>query len=449
MQFVNLLCDGDGIDLQGPMRTATSPITLEKVVEYARMTSGVKAKIYAKAVDEYANGMGCYDETRENNIGKVFVKFELLANVVKSWFNGNPVLKFPRNIFSPNPVEVVAIRMFTQPIEEAIYYDRITFKKLPTDQKHVPFQQMIDLFGTDQLYVVCLDDTSRDANSCSHDFKLFMRIMRKFNLLGRFLRYSLTKKGFALTAYSYFVSGKWQSLLSGTPFTSLMNYWTSMFIMYYIFVIEYAIPTSSVGFLAEGDDSAAFMPIDIGLKLAQSGLLQDDRIKALGLKLRKDLKVESHGPLNMNTGHPIVGGVVVELDGKLHYFPDLKRFLLKSCWVTDYNIISPKVYRGKAQAKAYALLDRFSGIPVYYAYALKIADFHGASPKWLTKEERFSINNNIGCFPPTIDSRYAFEKAFGISIADQYKAELIIQHSYQYGNLNDNPEWVIIFKKYL
>lgn len=361
----------------------------------------------------------------------MFVKFELLRA-------GKP----PRNIFNPSTLDVVAMRVATKPLEQEMLLTEMTFKGVQTQDKWQPIVRAARAVDPQlDVWVVCLDDTARDGNCVEHDQTLFIGILYSYGLLSGYVL-SIVSRVFATTTTRFFKLGLYVfSLLSGVPHTSVMNYWVSVFGLWCWATCYLGLRYHQFAIVAEGDDTALIIKAAAARACAARGLFTEQSIGDFGLRLRKRWKLEDCGPLDKARGHPIVGGVVIESYGQFYFFPSFKRFLLKAGWCADYGLANVKAYRRRASARACALVDRYSGVPVMWAYAARVALAFGLQTKGMTEEERFSYSGNTRCHEPSMAVRLAFEKAYGITISDQITLERILRLCDLFEDLTVHEDW--------
>lgn len=428
--FLSALAAGQ-VDATGLKRQHLWPASPKEVVDAAYKKSGKKGRLYEAASAVVHKGKGIW-EAGERWIGSMFVKFELLKE-------GKP----PRNIFNSSTEDVVVVREAAMPMEHYMAETGFTFKGLVSEDKWIPICNAARAVDKDMdVWVVCLDDTARDGNTVEHDLKNFISILYLFGVMTQ-LVLSVMQRLAAKTRTKFFnLVLVLYSLLSGVPHTSLMNFWTSVFGLWCWAVDDLGLAHSEFAIVAEGDDTALIIAGRRARELSARGKFSECDIVTFGLRLRKRWKLEDCGPLDKDRGHPIVGGVVVENLKQFYYFPSWKRFILKAGWCGDYGLKGRKPYLLRASARACALVDRYSSVPVMWAYACKVAEAFGCSTAGMTREERFSYSGKTACLEPSSAARVAFEKAYGIAVCDQFALERLITTCTRYEDLTRNDMWV-------
>lgn len=416
------------------------PASPEEVVAAAFRRSGKKGRAYEAAFAWWYKAIGwCRKNTWiGTQAGSMFVKLEAL----KPW-------KPPRMVFNPETVEVAASRQTTM-LAETWKYGRPTFSGLPTPLRYLPIADAAAALDPSlDCYILSLDDTGRDANTTEENFIVFRVCLFVIGSLLTVIDMLLLRRGFVAKMKNVTVRGAYFSLLSGSAWTSIMNYFTSLFNLFCFALFHFGWTTSDYVSVAEGDDSALVFPARLFEAASAKGLFEESAIYAFGLLLRKRIKVESLRHLKDPRGHPIVGGVVVHFQHHWFFFPSWSRFLLKSGWALDRNIVSATIYRGRLKARSCALNDRYTGVPVMWAYAQRVhanAILVGGRTRF-TAEEEFSYSGVVIAQPPSDLARDAFASVYGLSVSLQLEMEAHLRRASAFEDLTVDPYWLELCRR--
>lgn len=399
----------DGIDVMTPAVTLNGTIwTKQQVIENTRAKGNTKKTMKYMLAQERLSGTSLRFEERTKVQGGNFVKLEALKQ-------GKP----PRFIFDSPGEDVLLGRQCNAPFEKWMArYPSI--KGLKTQDKWKPVKDVHDALGGD-TWILALDDTARDANTVSYDFLRYRKTLSAIGILSQEFAAILDRRGFrncvkinGLKVIT--INSKTTSLHSGCDFTSCLNYNTTRFNAWYLCAKVLGLQKHQWGVVAEGDDcliliSKPALPDFVNI-------VTPELIAATGAKLCKNWKIEGMGPHDQTTGHPFVGGCVVWSMGQVYFFPSVSRMRLKAT-----TVLSPSVnYKeciGRLSARAEALTDRYSGVPLGYSIAKFVAYLSSKYPSRprRTNEEEFDHQNNVNTNfrKYTSAELYAFSKCYGIS----------------------------------
>lgn len=399
----------DGIDIMRPKATLTGrPWSQEAIIRKARERGdNRKAEKYERARVKH---LDCVERqaSKRTWVGQHFVKLEALKNGAR-----------PRLIFNASGVDVLTGRQPNSAYEELIHrYPSV--KGLQTQDKHLPVQEVHHALGSD-TWILALDDTGRDANTVSADFERYDMTLESYGIQTETFKGMLARRGFQSTMLIdgrevIKLSSKSTSLLSGCDFTSCMNYNTTRFNAWYLCAIALGLERDDWGVVAEGDDCLILIRRSAMPNFRQ--IITEEFIKTVGLSLCKSWKIEGMGAFDDDGGFPFVGGCVVWSQCTFWFFPSVSRMRLKATCVLSASCNAAE-YKGRLAARAEALRDRFSGVPLGYSIAKFVTHLsakHPARPI-RTKEEEYDhkINHNTKFRQPSDAACSAFWKAFGIS----------------------------------
>lgn len=416
-----------GIDIMTPS-AEISPLkwTKDEVVDNARAKGLTrKADKYEKAIPE-SEGQSHAMETKNRWVGECFVKFEALKP-------GKP----PRLIFNARAADVLKGRTVNSAFEEWMHrYPSV--KGLATQDKWKPVRDVHEALGGD-TWMLCLDDTARDAHTNRADFNRFKATLNAIGLSDETFFGMLDRSGF-VSRYKVgvvtkaMISSKKTSLLSGCDFTSCMNYNTTRFNAYYL-AHKLGLRKNDWGVVAEGDDCV--------IAIRKSAMpdfmftVTETLIKNIGLELGKHWKIESMGSYDKDLGHPFVGGTVVYSQANWWFFPSTTRMRLKSTVVLSSHR-DEKQLRERLTARAEALRDRFSCTPLGYSIAKFVthlsSKYPAKEPRRTAEEEYDHMIHKGITFKKYDDSTLvAFWKATGISPTEVLDFELEIERAIRNG----------------
>lgn len=420
----------------GRYRLHFPPASREEVLAAAYKRSGAKGRAYQQASDWFYRGVGfckVFTIFCSMHVASMFVKVEALAF-------GKP----PRMIYNPLTWEVIVGLESTRPAEYWMKSERVTFKGVPTSDKHLPIAEAaLKVDRNFDVFVLCLDDTGRDGNTVTHDFGIFTCVLAILGSLTSLVADFLERVGFTTRMHNFTLIGRWLSLLSGSPWTSVMNYFTSMFVLFCFAQFYLGLNLWQYYCLAEGDDSALIISGTAARLLIARGMFDEDKLAAFGLKLRKRIKVESARWFYDPAGHPIVGGVAVFGEGGGLFIPSWKRFLQKSSWALSFMIDVPAVYLSRLQSRSLCLNDRFTTVPVMWAYARRVRQIaqRQGGRVCMSSQELYAYSGNDFAQPPSMEARLAFAGVCGISVSHQYAMESYIFQVSDYHDLSTDSYW--------
>jgi len=390
----------------------------QEVVDYVALKSVAKAKRY---MSEYASYIvaGLQRVNRQLR-AKLKVKVEILKL-------GKP----PRVIHEFDGGETVMAHSWALPLE-AFIKSRLSWKGLATRDKWKPVAAAVDRFGGD-CYVVCLDDVARDGNTIGPDFSALQVLLTRLGLdlhreghLARLLR-----RGVYLTTAIGTVLSPVQRLLSGASFTSGMNWVTSRFVWWRI-CRWMGLHSSEYVVICEGDDNVGVICGRAYRRRRLHRVLTEEWIRSAGLRCGKRLKVEAMGWQRDGVAWPCVGGKAVFADGRWKFMPSWDRALIKAGWAINYDWQSYRHAGGRITARAWALNDRFDGVPVFWQYARAVAAYaevFGQCPIFDDDESRKKDEEGWAgglAASPDDHSRLCYAIAYGVGVGDQLLLESVI-----------------------
>jgi len=240
------------------------------------------------------------------------------------------------------------------------------------------------------------------------------------------------RKGVTLFTSIGKVVSKLLRLLSGASYTSGMNWGTSRFLWHRIRKWLGLKPHEFIA-ICEGDDNIGVICGKAFRRLCLVSVLDELFIEQAGLACGKRLKIEAMGWFGDRTAWPAVGGKIVHCDGVWHFMPSLERGVIKAGWAINHNWVSYKVMAGRVAARAWALNDRYSGVPIFWAYARVVAGYAahlGGVPLFdedeLYKKDEYGWTGRLA-EAPTDAARIAYEVAYGVGWHSQLlmEAELL------------------------
>lgn len=413
----------DGIDVMRPKASITGrPWSQESVILRARERGdNRKAEKYERARLKH---MDCVERQASKNtwVGQHFVKLEAVKE-------GKP----PRLIFNASGVDVLTGRQTNSAYEKLIpRYPSV--KGLKTQEKHSPVQEVHCALGSD-TWILALDDTGRDANTVPADFERYSMTLESYGILTDTFRAMLARRGFQSTMLIdgrevIKLSSRSTSLLSGCDFTSCMNYNTTRFNAWYLCAIALGLERDDWGVVAEGDDCLILIRRSALPNFNQ--IITEEFIQEVGNSLCKSWKIEGMGAYDDDGGFPFVGGCIVWSQCTFWFFPSVSRMRLKATCVLSPSCNATQ-YKGRLAARAEALRDRFSGVPLGYSIAKFVTHLSTKYPARpiRSKEEEFDhrINHNTRFVYPSDDAYSAFWKAFGISPQECKNFDVVIDQA--------------------
>lgn len=393
--------------------------TEAEVLDAAQQRSHKKFLLYQEnfiACDEH----GCERSLVHTWHLNHFVKFEFLGI---SSSTGLP--KPPRLIANVSTEDVVQGRRSGKGFE--IFIEKnLSIKGLKSAERYKPLEEVHDLLG--DFYVVALDDTARDANTVRHDFNAYKGVLGSFGLLTPYMAQMLDREGFISRCKTLHMWTRTTSLLSGSDFTSAMNYNTTRLNCWYLSKVC-GLASEEWCVVAEGDDcvmcitSAAWQRIQPHFK--------DYFLPKAASDLRKCLKVEGEGWFD-ECGHPFVGGNVGYYAGRWWYFPSLGRMRLKATVVLGKDVHQRVTAKARLRARVDALLDRYTAVPIGW----KLAEVLRHHASWVGRgkilrnqdeEHNQFSRNNLPFRSPTMLERQAFEHVMGVPVSIQLELEDLIE----------------------
>jgi hypothetical protein len=394
-----------GIDAWGPGIPYQRPYSLTEIISLAGLRSGKKRKQYEDGVKDLLERGLQADKWRLQGI----TKLEPLE-----------CGKGVRLVNNPPTSDVVAGRTSSAAMDDYAH-TRASIKGRDRKKKAELFAEVHTLLG--DCYLVGVDDTARDANTVEHDFACYAKVLERLGARTQYTDVLLKRQGFLTRAKGVMFKGTWKSLLSGVDFTSIMNVNTTWFLAWYLCKL-WGLPREAWVVIGEGDDMV------IAIAASHFGMvpsLSTDYLSTVGLGLRKVLKLEGISTSWAGPGIDFVGGSFIYDGGVWWNFPKPKRMFLKATIACGRDITSTKVANARLKARALAMADRFSGIPIGWAIAASI-ERHASRVRGrvlFTREEEFSFQG-VANQPPSCGSREAYSRCFGISVATQLTLEHII-----------------------
>lgn len=383
----------------------------QEVLDWVSEKSPSRGRRYTRDFVEYT-AAGMCDIMR-----KLRAKLKVKSEILKL---GKP----PRVIHDFDPGETVLAHAWAVPLERFIK-TRLSWKGLKSHEKWIPFAVATAHFGGD-CYIVCLDDIARDANTIPSDFcaLTYLLLLLGIDIKREGHMARLWRMGVSLVTKMGGLVSKLIRLFSGASFTSGMNWCTSRF-MWYCILRWVGLSHNEAIVVAEGDDNFCVIEGAAARRLRLDELLTEDFIASLGLRLGKRLKVEAKGWFTDGTAWPAVGGMTVCLDGQWAFMPALDRAIIKAGWALNNDWASYKTVAGRVTARSWALNDRFSGVPIFWAYARAVEAYAvhlGAKPIFDAEEEyhrsEFGWSGGLAS-PPSILARRMYELAFGVDCGNQ------------------------------
>jgi len=393
--------------------------TEDEVLAAAQDRSHKKFELYREnyvACDENGCERSMNDTWELNH----FVKFEYLG---VSSTTGLP--KPPRLIANVSTEDVVQGRRSGKGFEKFIEKN-LSIKGLKSAERYKPLEEVHDLLG--DFYVVALDDTARDANSVRHDFNAYKGVLGSLGLLTPYMAQMLDREGFSSRCKGLLLRTRTTSLLSGSDFTSAMNYNTTRLNCWYIAKVC-GLVAHEWCVVAEGDDCLMCITKDAWLRIQPD--FSNTFLPKAASDLRKQLKVEGEGWFD-ECGHPFVGGNVGYYAGRWWYFPSLGRMRLKATVVLGKDVHQPTNAKARVRARVDALLDRYTGVPIGW----KLAEVLQRHASWVGRgkilrnqdeEHNQHSRNDLPFKPPTMLERQAFEHVMGVAISTQLALEDLIE----------------------
>jgi len=280
--------------------------------------------------------------------------------------------KMPRAIIDVPKHEVLSLRPYDNLVEE---FTRLhaSVKGVPAAARAECLQRAMGALGPD-LYAVAIDDTARDSNVNLENKRGYVGLL---GLLCLWVNTTIvaiyTRTRVSYTATGVRLTGRLINLASGASYTSSLNWYVSMFMMWYICAVAGIARTDRV-LIAEGDDSLIVVRNTPGNRMSLAAVDLDQ----IGRKLGKLLKLE--GVAELSTGCvPFVGGYLGVVGGEPVFAPSYKRGWLKAGIVAQFGTDEwpyRKIY-GLCRAKAQSVLDKYDRVPVYWAYANVLAGIYG------------------------------------------------------------------------
>lgn len=390
----------------------------QDVMDYVAIKSPSKAKRYMEEFIRYvSSGTGVINDVL---VGKLKVKVEVLKL-------GKP----PRVIHEFDGGETIMAHSWALPLE-AFIKTRLSWKGLATRDKWRPIAKAVEHFNGD-CYVVCLDDVARDGNTISPDFCALQHVLENLGLNMSRDGYGerLWRAGIVLATVLGRVISPLRRLLSGASYTSAMNWCTSRFLWYRLRK-WLGLHRLDIIVICEGDDNVAVIRGRAYRRLGLRDSLTPDWIHTAGLRCGKNLKVEAMGWFAENTCWPCVGGNAVFHDGGWKFSPSIDRALIKAGWAVNHDWASLKHISGRVTARAWALNDRFDGVPIFWQYARVTAAYAealGCGPIFDSDEtHKFEEEGWDGglASEPDDHSRQCYAVAYGVDIGTQLLLESLL-----------------------
>lgn len=317
--------------------------------------------------------------------------------------------KMPRAIIDVPKWEVLAVRPYDHIVEE-FTMRHASVKGLSNGDRARVLDVARDRLGCSRILGMSIDDTSRDKNvnmSNKRGYVSLLHMLCVHVCTAAVMLY--TRCRVVYRAEGIVLIGQLVNLASGASYTSSLNWYVSLLMMWYICEL------AGVGILdrilsGEGDDSLILVvdTVENRWRLSQVDLT------AVGRALGKCLKLEAFGSLNDGV-MPFVGGYFSIVYDHAVFLPSYKRGWMKAGVIPRFGTDAwpaRNVY-ALCKSKAVSVCDKYSGIPVYYAYARKLSELYGL---WNFVSE------------PDLISRIVYERA-GVSMSKQLFLESCILNS--------------------
>lgn len=286
--------------------------------------------------------------------------------------------KPPRVITEFESGETVEAHQYAMPLEKFIK-TRLSWKGLKTSDKCTPFRVACELFDND-CYIVCLDDVARDSNTTWMDLMRYALLLAWLGIWGTGQTFNMMfRRGVRGRTLVGILMSLLYRLFSGESDTSGRN-WTTSRAMWSFLRRHMGLTRMDFVAVCEGDDNFAALKGAAVRELGLEALFTDEYFIKLGRLFGKVLKVEKQGWLRDRTAWPAVGGDSVYLDGLWSFIPSQSRGIIKAGWAISTDFGSYASMAGRVTARAWALNDRYDGVPIFWAYARVVAA-HAASLK--------------------------------------------------------------------
>lgn len=395
------------------------PATFDEVVAAAYKRSGKKGRNYLQGVADLT-GRYAVKHLRRFWTTSPMVKYEVLSG--ETPFKD---AKCPRLVNNTLTCDVVRGRTSSLQFDAWMKQNRPTIKGKSAADKLSDLDTLDAMLG--DSYVLGIDDTARDANVTYLDFALYHDLLTALGFVTPEMSDMLNRKGFAGFANGTFVSGNWTSLLSGVDFTSALNMVVSWFGGWYLCKKVLGLDSTDWGILAEGDDQLILIR-------GRQARFESSEIAAVGRRLAKVWKIESQGPPEGQ--HAFIGGNASKFQGKWHYVPSPARMFLKSTIVPCPFGTSRNEMISRLKARALALSDRYSHVPIGWAIAEKVNSFANnySGKARFTREEEYNYSGTI-LQAPSQAERLAYQACTGITVDLQFRCEAMIKSCAQFEDL--------------
>ncbi len=299
--------------------------------------------------------------------------FDYYSAVVQraSFFVKREVLapgKMPRAIIDVPKHEVLSLRPYDHLVEE-FTMQHASVKGVPSQLRAGCIERAIEAIGP-HIYAYGVDDTSRDSNVNIENKRGYVSLLGRLAVYVNSLIVAIyTRTRVAYRARGLTMSGALVNLASGASYTSSLNWYVSMLMMWYI-CETCGVARAERVLVAEGDDSLILVR-DTPSNRAR---LASVDLTAIGRVLGKILKLEGEGSLT-DSAIPFVGGYVAIVGGWPRFVPSYKRGWLKASVVTQFGTDGwpqRKIY-ALCRSKAISVIDKYDGVPIYWAYANVLA----------------------------------------------------------------------------
>jgi len=280
--------------------------------------------------------------------------------------------KMPRAIIDVPKHEVLALRPYDNLVEE---FTRLhaSVKGVPAQERASILERAIGVLGLN-LYGVGVDDTARDSNVNLENKRGYVGLLGRLSLYVNTVVVAIyTRTRVNYSANGLKLTGNLVNLASGASYTSSLNWYVSMLMMWHICELA-GIPRTERILGAEGDDSLVLFVNTPVNRLRWASVDLD----VVGRMLGKRLKLEGEGPLD-KTAIPFVGGYLSIVLGQAVFTPAYKRGWMKAGIVAQFGTDGwpqRKIYQ-LCKSKAQSVLDKYDGVPVYWAYANVLARLYG------------------------------------------------------------------------
>lgn len=410
---------GDG------QRYFTHSWSSQEVLDHIALDNPTKSKRYGEAHALHMRVFTFLEGMRKRAIIKV--KREMLK-----WG------KTPRVITEFESGETVEAHRYAMPLEKFIK-TRLSWKGLRTEEKCLPFRVACEKFNND-CYVVCLDDVARDSNTTWMDLLRYALLLAWLGIWGTGEFFNMMfRRGVRGNTLIGILMSFFYRLFSGESDTSGRN-WTTSRALWSFLALAMGLAWYEYIAACEGDDNFGVLEGNAVRRLGLDRLITVDYINRLGRKFGKVLKVEKQGWLRDRTAWPAVGGDSVYLNGQWSFIPSTSRGVIKAGWAICTDFGSHAALAGRVSARAWALNDRYNGVPIFWAYARVVAAYAAhlstdpifdSDEQFLLREEKWS---GALATAPTLTQRDAYYVATGLDCGVQVMIEKMLLELIEQGD---------------